>query len=144
MTIVAISGYFDPIHVGHLDFIEKASDLGTLIVIVNNDKQAIKKKGKSFMSQEDRLKIINSLRDVDSAFISIDKDSSVSKTLEVIRPDIFANGGDRNFENSPETKVCKKLGIRMVDGLGKKIRSSSEMIRRNKFPMFHVGLGNQK
>lgn len=129
MTTVAISGYFDPIHVGHIEFIEKAKALGDkLIVIVNNDKQAITKKGKSFMPDVERMVILSKIKGVDRVVLCIDDDSSVCKTLKKIRPDIFANGGDRNFENSPETKICKKLGIRMVDGLGEKIRSSSEII----------------
>ena len=126
---IAISGYWDPLHVGHLDLFEKACELGDeLIVIVNSDKQAIMKKGKSFMNEQDRKRIVESLELVDSAIIAIDEDKSVSKTLELIKPDIFANGGDQSFsEEAPEYGICFKLGIKMVDGLGDKIRSSSEM-----------------
>lgn len=124
---VAVSGYFDPLHVGHIEMMEKAKSLGDkLIVIVNNDKQAELKKGKPFMNEDDRLKIIKSLKCVDEAFISIDHDSSVCNSLRLCVPNIFANGGDRKEEEVPEAKICKAFGIEMVDGLGDKIRSSSD------------------
>lgn len=125
---VAVSGYFDPIHVGHLEYLELAKKIGDyLIVIVNNDLQASLKKGKSFMNENDRVEIVSAIRCVDEVFLSIDKDSSVCKSLEHIKPDIFANGGDRKLDEIPETKVMKKYNIKMVDGLGKKIRSSSDL-----------------
>ena len=127
LTTVAVSGYFDPLHVGHIEMLEKAKALGDkLIVIVNNDNQAKLKKGESFMAQEDRLKIIRSLRCVNEAFISLDEDATVCKSLATCKPHIFANGGDRKEEEIPEAKVCRELGIEMVDGLGDKIRSSSD------------------
>lgn len=133
--VVVVSGYFDPIHVGHLEYMKKAKNLGDLLyVIVNNDFQATLKKGQSFMIEEDRLKIVESLDIVDKAILSIDNDRSVSKTLIEIKPDIFANGGDQ-FEGSIlEEEVCKKYNIQIIDGLGKKIRSSSEL----------TGIGQQK
>jgi len=128
MKTVAISGYFDPLHVGHLDYIKLASELGDhLTVIVNNDYQCKLKKGKSFMSEEDRVKIVQSIQYVDSAFLSIDYNLSVCESLKIIRPKIFANGGDRNLGEIPETKVMKQYDILMIDGLGNKIRSSSEL-----------------
>jgi len=124
--IVAVSGYFDPIHVGHIEYFELAKELGDcLIVIVNTDEQAKLKKGKSFMSESDRVKIVSSLRCVDEVFLSIDDDMSVCKSLQHIKPNIFANGGDRVIEEIPESKTCRDLGIDIVDCLGKKIRSSS-------------------
>mgnify|MGYP006226347737 FL=1 len=127
-NIVAVSGYFDPIHVGHLEYLELAKKIGDyLIVIVNNDFQAYLKKGKSFMNENDRVEIVSAIRCVDEVFLSIDEDSSVCKSLEHIKPDIFANGGDRKLDEIPETKVMKKYNIKMVDGLGKKIRSSSDL-----------------
>jgi len=124
---VVASGYFDPLHVGHIEYLEESKKLGDkLIVIVNNDEQARLKKGKSFMSQEDRLKIVKSLRCVDEAFISIDTDLSVCKSLRLCVPHIFANGGDRKEEEIPEAKICRELNIKMSDGLGLKIRSSSD------------------
>ena len=128
MTIVAVSGYFDPLHVGHLEYLEMAKQLGDkLIVIINSDKQAELKKGKSFMSENDRVEIIGALKCVDEVFLSIDEDKSVCKSLEAIKPDIFANGGDRSLSEIPETAVMEKYNIKMVDGLGEKIRSSSEI-----------------
>ena len=128
MKVVAVSGYFDPIHVGHLEFLKIAKSLGDkLVVIINSDYQADLKKGKSFMPEEDRLEIVQALRCVDEVFLSIDKDKSVCKSLEHLKPDIFANGGDRSLEEIPETAVMKKYNIDMVDGLGEKIRSSSEI-----------------
>jgi D-beta-D-heptose 7-phosphate kinase/D-beta-D-heptose 1-phosphate adenosyltransferase len=128
MKVVAVSGYFDPIHVGHLEFLKIAKSLGDkLVVIINSDYQADLKKGKSFMPEEDRLEIVQALRCVDEVFLSIDKDKSVCKSLEHLKPDIFANGGDRSLEEIPETAVMKKYNIEMVDGLGEKIRSSSEI-----------------
>tara|TARA_B100001094_G_scaffold328853_1_gene390252 strand:+ start:1920 stop:2318 length:399 start_codon:yes stop_codon:yes gene_type:complete len=128
MKKVAVSGYFDPLHVGHLEYLELASKLGDrLIVIVNSDLQAVIKKGKSFMPEEDRMRIIKSLKFVDEVFLSIDEDGSQCKSLEVIKPDIFANGGDRSVGEIPESSVCSKYNIEMVDGLGDKIRSSSDL-----------------
>ena len=128
MKVVAVSGYFDPIHVGHLEYLKMAKSLGDkLVVIINSDYQASLKKGKSFMPEQDRLVIVQALRCVDEVFLSIDKDKSVCKSLEHLKPDIFANGGDRSLEEIPETAVMKKYNIEMVDGLGEKIRSSSEI-----------------
>ena len=132
LTTVAASGYFDPIHVGHIEYLEKSKSLGDkLIVIVNNDAQTCLKKGKPFMSAEDRLKIVRSLKCVDEAFISIDDDASVCKSLKACNPHIFANGGDRKEHEIPEAKICRELNIEMRDGLGEKIRSSSELIKNN-------------
>jgi len=128
MKTVAISGYFDPLHVGHLEYIELASKLGDhLTVIVNSDYQCKLKKGKSFMPEDDRVRIIQALKPVDSAFLSVDLDSSVCESLSIIKPNIFANGGDRKLGEIPETRVMEKYNIMMVDGLGSKIRSSSEL-----------------
>ena len=133
LTTVAASGYFDPLHVGHIEYLEKAKSLGDkLVVIVNNDEQARLKKGEPFMSQEDRLKIVKSLKCVDEAFISIDTDSSVCRSLRLCVPHIFTNGGDRKEEEIPEAEVCRELNIEMQDGLGDKIRSSSQICAKSK------------
>ena len=127
-VVVAVSGYFDPIHVGHLEYLQLASKLGDrLIVIVNNNHQAKLKKGEFFMDEKDRIQIVAALRCVDEVFLSIDTDSSVCKSLEAVKPNIFANGGDRSLDEIPETAVMKKYDIKMVDGLGDKIRSSSDL-----------------
>ena len=128
MKVVAISGYFDPIHVGHLEYINMAKKLGDkLVVIVNNNYQCELKKGKPFMDEKDRVTIVSNLKNVDEVFLSIDKDKTVCASLEKIKPDIFANGGDRKNYEIPESKVCRKNNIEIIDGLGDKIRSSSDL-----------------
>lgn len=123
---IAVSGYFDPIHVGHLEYLKMAKSLGDiLVVIVNNNHQCVLKKGKFFMDENDRLEIVKAIKYVDEVVLSVDQDKTVCKSLELIRPNIFANGGDRSSDEVPETSVCKKYKIEMVDGLGEKIRSSS-------------------
>ena len=125
---IAVSGYFDPIHVGHLEYLKMAKSLGDiLIVIVNNNHQCVLKKGKFFMHENDRLEIVKAIKYVDEVVLSVDQDKTVCKSLELIRPNIFANGGDRSTDEVPETSVCKKYKIEMVDGLGEKIRSSSSL-----------------
>ncbi|MCF7860010.1 adenylyltransferase/cytidyltransferase family protein [Patescibacteria group bacterium] len=129
-VVVAVSGYFNPLHVGHLDVIEQAKKLGDkLVVIINNDYQVKLKGSVPFMSLRDRVRIINALREVDSVFVSLDRDKTVCRSLAKLRPDIFANGGDRHsIGDVPEYDVCQKYKIKMVDGLGKKIRASSTLI----------------
>ena len=128
MRTVAISGYFDPIHVGHLEYIIEAKKLGDkLVVIVNNNHQCVLKKGKPFMDENDRVRIVSSIKYVDEVFLSIDKDKTVCKSLEKIKPAIFANGGDRKNYEIPESVICNKYNIEIIDGLGEKIRSSSDL-----------------
>jgi len=139
-TVVITSGYFDPIHVGHIEYLKKASELGDfLIVIVNNDRQASLKKGKPFMKEEDRLEIVNALKYTHKAVLAKDEDATVCATIESIvnlfpntKKIIFAKGGDRHKGEIPEAKICNQLGIEIVDGLGEKIRSSSEYINSAK------------
>jgi len=128
-----VSGYFDPLHIGHLEYFKMAKDLADeLIVIVNNREQCMKKKGDEFMIEKDRLEIVFHLDMVDEAILSVDEDKTVCKSLEMVaqfKPHndlVFCNGGDRDESNSPEVKVCSELGIDFQQGLGKKIRSSSE------------------
>jgi len=129
IKVVAASGYFDPIHYGHVEYLQKAKDLGDrLIVIVNNDRQAALKKGKSFMPAAERVKLVRSLACVDAAIEAMDEDRTVCKTLAAIHPDIFAKGGDQFVDTIPEAETCRKLGIEMRDGLGAKIQSSSWLI----------------
>ncbi|MFA6268610.1 MAG: adenylyltransferase/cytidyltransferase family protein [archaeon] len=128
--IVAASGYFDPLHVGHIESLELAKKLGDeLVVIVNNDEQTKLKKGYSFMNEQDRMKIVSSLKCVDRVVLSVDKDRSVCESLRLVKPNIFAKGGDRTQDEIPESKVCKEFNIKIVDGLGAKIRSSSELVK---------------
>mmetsp|Transcript_52110 Transcript_52110/g.166940 ORF Transcript_52110/g.166940 Transcript_52110/m.166940 type:complete len:147 (+) Transcript_52110:102-542(+) len=128
--VVVASGYFDPLHYGHIEYLQRSKDLGDkLIVVVNNDTQAALKKGQPFMPARERVKLVRSLACVDAAIESVDQDRSVCKTLAIIHPDIFTNGGDQRNENIPEAQVCAELGIHMVDGLGDKIQSSSWLIK---------------
>lgn len=128
--VVAFSGYFNPLHVGHIEGLELAKKLGDkLIVIVNNDKQAILKNGKEFMPFKERIEIVKALRCVDEVFPSIDEDRTVCRSLAVVKPDIFAKGGDRTAGEIPEGPICRELGIKIVDGLGAKIQASSELIK---------------
>ena len=128
MKKVCISGYFDPLHVGHIEYMNKAKKLGDyLVVIVNNNLQCKLKKGKFFMDENDRAEIVKNLKSVDEVFLSIDSDKTVCKSLEKLKPSIFANGGDRKNYEIPESKVCDMYGIEIIDGLGDKIRSSSDL-----------------
>lgn len=130
--IVATSGYFNPLHIGHLNYLKAAKKLGNkLIVIVNNDIQC-KFKGNNFMNETERMDIIAELKCIDEVILSIDTDKTVCKTLKLLKPNIFANGGDRFANNIPEYNLCKKMGIKMVFGVGgKKIQSSSKLLIDN-------------
>ncbi len=127
---MAVSGYFNPMHIGHLEMLEKAKKLGDyLVVILNSDYQVGLKGRVPFMPEKDRKKIVEAIRYVDEVFLSIDKDRSICESLRQVKPDIFANGGDRHQGEIPEASVCQELGIKMVDGMGEKIRSSSILIQ---------------
>jgi cytidyltransferase-like protein len=132
-VIVAASGYFSPLHSAHIEYLEKSKELGDyLVVIVNNDRQELAKKGAVFIECSERLKIVKSLKCVDMVVESMDQDRSVCETLSILRPDIFTNGGDQSNEGIPEAKTCNLLGIKLVDGLGDKKQSSSAIIARAK------------
>lgn len=141
--VVVVSGGFDPVHVGHIRMIKKAKKLGDrLIVILNNDNWLKKKKGYVFMPQNERKEILEAIEGVDKVVISrhpkSPRDMSVCAELKQVRPDIFANGGDRTKSNIPEVTVCKKIGCKMVFnvGYGGKIQSSSWLVNKffKKFP----------
>ena len=129
--IVAVSGYFDPLHVGHLEYLELAKKLGDrLVVIVNNNHQCVLKKGKPFMDEADRVRIVDALGIVDEVFLSIDTDKSVCASLGAIKPDIFANGGDRIPTSTPEMAYCLEHNIPMLFNIGgTKTESSSKIVR---------------
>lgn len=133
MKRVCASGYMDPLTVGHLEYFRMAKELagpdGQLIVIVNNDHQATLKKGRPFMKEKERVRIIEALRMVDEVHLAVDTDRTVCRTIESIHPRIthFVNGGDQFNTNIPEAAVCDRLGIQLVDGLGAKIQSSSAL-----------------
>mgnify|MGYP001483120383 CR=1 FL=1 len=132
--IVCVSGYFDPIHIGHLEYFKLSKKIGNkLMVIVNNDDQAKLKKGKPFMKCDERIKIIKELKCVDYVIKSIDIDRTVCETLRTVepKPTFFCNGGDQNNNTIPETNVCLKRNIELRDGFGEKIQSSSWLIKGN-------------
>ncbi len=131
MKKVAVSGYFNPLHIGHIRLLKEAKELGDYLVVILNNDQQVKLKGSiPFMKIADRKEIVESLKYVDEVFISIDKDKSISQSLTQVKPDIFANGGDRHQEEIPEAKVCQAYNIKMVDNVGgQKIRSSSSLIK---------------
>lgn len=126
MKVVIVSGFFNPLHGGHLDMIEAAALLGDkLIVIVNNDVQQVIKKGKVILNEQNRARLIGALRVVDETVIAVDEEPPVIKTLQMIalqHPSdelIFANGGDRDSEKViPETEVCRDYNIKMIMGVG--------------------------
>ena len=134
---IIVSGYFNPLHKGHIELFKNAKQLGDeLIVIVNNDLQRKLKGSKEFMDEDERILIINELSITDKVYLSMDKDSTVKKSLEKIHTDLgsnyelyFANGGDQNNESISEIKICKKLNIGLIDGLGEKIQSSSWLLK---------------
>jgi cytidyltransferase-like protein len=135
---IIVSGYFNPLHKGHIEYFHKAKELGDfLFVIINNDLQRDLKESKKFMLEDERALIVNELSVVDKVFISIDQDKSVSRTIEKIFNEFsssylisFANGGDQNNNLIPELYVCKKLNIKLIDGLGSKIQSSSWLLNK--------------
>lgn len=134
-TIACVSGYFDPIHIGHIEYFKLAKQYADkLMVIVNNDDQARLKKGRAFMPCEERMKIIQELTCVDFVVQSVDTDRTVCKTLETVspRPTYFCNGGDQNNQSIPESTICNELNIVLIDGLGDKIQSSSWLIKGSK------------
>jgi len=134
---IIVSGYFNPLHKGHLELFRKAKESADkLWVIVNSDLQRELKGSKEFMSEGERLQIIKSIRYVDYALVSMDKDKTQCKTLETFAEMfgethqlVFANGGDQNNDTIPEREICEKMGIELIDGLGDKIQSSSWLLK---------------
>lgn len=136
-TVVAVSGGFDPIHIGHVRLFIKAKKLGNyLVVILNNDNWLRDKKGSEFMPEKERKELIEAFRAVDKVVLTDHKpgeyfkDKSVVRALRKLKPDIFANGGDRVAGNIPEYELCDKLGIKMIFNIGHggKIQSSSWLL----------------
>ncbi len=141
--IVAVSGGFDPIHIGHIRLFQEARALGDeLVVILNNDNWLMKKKGYVFMPLKERKEILEALEAVDRVIItnhpSNPQDMSVCEELRELAPNIFANGGDRKEDNVPEAKVCAEIGCEMVFNVGEggKVQSSSWLVAEyvNKMP----------
>jgi cytidyltransferase-like protein len=134
-TIIA-SGYFNPIHKGHIEYFQNAKTNGDeLFVIVNSDYQRELKGSKEFQDEKERVFIVENLRLVDKCFLSIDKDRAVIESIKMIFNEFgnqyllaFANGGDQNNDTIPERPICEELGIELIDGLGSKIQSSSWLL----------------
>jgi D-beta-D-heptose 7-phosphate kinase/D-beta-D-heptose 1-phosphate adenosyltransferase len=135
---IIVSGYFNPLHKGHLELFEKAKANGDeLWVIVNSDHQRKLKGSKIFMKEDERIAIVSSIRIVDRSLVSIDKDKTQCETLTYLANEhldeydlFFANGGDQNNDSIPEVPICNKLGINLIEGLGDKIQSSSWLLKK--------------
>lgn len=134
-VVVAVSGGFDPVHIGHVRMFEEARKLGDrLVVIVNNDNWLRKKKGHAFMPEAERAEIIRAFRAVDEVMLTTHgeapEDMSVCAELHKLKPDVFANGGDRKVDNVPELAVCEEIGCELAwnVGAGGKVQSSSWLI----------------
>ena len=139
--VVIVSGYFNPIHKGHIEYFKNAKSQGDkLWVIVNSDLQRELKGSEEFQDEDERLEIVKSLRVVDKAILSIDEDRTVVKSIAKLvtknnthhRKFMFANGGDQTNETIPESEICRILGVELIDGLGNKIQSSSWLLSKNK------------
>lgn len=142
VSFAITSGYFNPIHPGHIECFDQSRDYGEkLYVIINNDIQAELKRGvKSFQDQNYRTFIVQNLRQVDGTILSIDEDLTVCKTLEMIINDLrgmypdckitFTKGGDRFGNEVPEATICRKHNVQLVDGLGTKTHSSSDYVKK--------------
>lgn len=135
---VIVSGYFNPIHKGHIEYLLNSKQNGDLLfVIVNNDFQRALKGSKEFQNEQERVMIVENLKMVDKCFLSIDQDRTVIETIKFIHNNfnseldfVFANGGDQNNETIPERPICEELGIQLIDGLGDKIQSSSWLLKK--------------
>ena len=134
---IIVSGYFNPIHKGHLECFNNAKELADeLFVIVNSDLQRGLKGSKEFQKEAERLFIVQNIKAVDKAIISVDKDRAVCASIRTIfetygqEYDLgFANGGDQDNNSIPEAPICRELNIGLIDGLGDKIQSSSWLLK---------------
>ena len=141
-TLVIASGYFNPVHKGHIEYLTRSKELGDkLFVIVNNDIQREMKGSKEFMNEDERKLVIETLKPVDWAVVAVDRDNrQVDKSIKMIyelykdefQNFIFSNGGDQTEQTIAEDVICKNLGIKMVFGLGDKIQSSSWLLKNKK------------
>jgi len=130
--IICISGGFDPVHIGHLRMMQEASRYGEVVAIVNSDKWLMRKKGYIFMPFRERCEIIEGFACVTTTTYVNDSDNTVCEALKRLKPDYFANGGDRKTDNTPEMDVCEELGIEMLWGVGGgKVQSSSTLVEES-------------
>lgn len=132
--IIAVSGGFDPVHIGHVRMIQDASRYGDVMVIINSDDWLMRKKGYVFMPWEERAEIMGNIKGVKIVTQVDDSDGTVCEALRRHRPDAFANGGDRKTQNTPEMDVCEELGIQMMWAIGgnDKPQSSSWLVDKLK------------
>ncbi len=131
MKVVAVSGGFDPVHKGHVQMIEEASKIGPVMVIINSDAWLMRKKGYVFMPWEERAYIMGNIKGVVTVTNVDDADGSVCEALKRMKPDAFANGGDRKVTNTPEMQVCDDLGIELLWNVGgEKTQSSSNLVNK--------------
>ena len=128
--IVMVSGGFDPVHAGHIRMIRDAANFGDVIVVANSDDWLFRKKGFVFMTFDQRAEILNAIKGVILVDSVDDTDGTVCEAIRRIKPDFFANGGDRGRTNTPEVDVCNELEIKLLWGVGgdKKLASSSELV----------------
>jgi len=131
---VMVSGGFDPVHVGHIRMIREAAAHGDVIVIANSDKWLFRKKGFSFMEFKSRYEILDAIKGVILVDSVNDDDGTVCKAIERHKPTYFANGGDREHNNTPEVLLCQELGIKLLWGIGgeEKIDSSSDLVKKTR------------
>ena len=130
---IAVSGGFDPVHVGHVRMIQEAARHGDVVVIANSDEWLMRKKGYVFMPFSERREILLAFKGVTYVTQAEDDDDTVCSSLQSLLPDVFANGGDRKGDNVPEVALCKELGIEMMWNCGGgKIQSSSELVANQK------------
>jgi len=129
---IMVSGGFDPIHIGHVQMIQHAAKWGEVVVVVNSDEWLKRKKGYVFMPWEERVEILGNIKGVIMVSGVDDSDGTVCEAIKRIKPDAFANGGDRKKENTPEMKVCDDLGVQMLWGVGgaNKPQSSSWLVNK--------------
>ena len=129
---VMVSGGFDPVHIGHIRMILEASEHGDVIVVANSDDWLYRKKGFVFMEFDQRAEILASIKGVVKVSGVNDSDTTVCEAIRRLKPDIFANGGDRKKHNTPEQAVCEELGVEMLWGIGgeRKANSSSSLVER--------------
>jgi cytidyltransferase-like protein len=134
---IIVSGYFNPLHKGHIEYFNHAKAAGDeLIVIVNNDHQRMLKGSAEFQLEDERMFIVSNIKSVDRVYLSIDQDRTVCETIKKVHKELskdyhlaFANGGDQNNQSIPEVPVCQELGIELLDGMGEKIQSSSWLLK---------------
>ena len=135
---IIVSGYFNPIHKGHLEYFNNAKAIADkLFVIVNNDHQRELKGSREFQDEKERMIIVSNIKAVDKAILSIDTDRTVCATIKMIAKQFgdefelgFANGGDQNNDTIPERAVCEEMNVALIDGLGDKIQSSSWLLKK--------------